>query len=45
MDTGEIQPTSSTAAGVKFISAFQGSRELRAGLARSGRGWAGADRT
>ena len=45
IDTGEVAPTSSTAAGVRFIVALQGSRELRAGLARSGRGWARADRT
>ena len=44
MDTGVVVATLSTATGVRFILALQGFGELRAGLARSGRGWRWADR-
>ena len=46
-DAREVQSTAATAVVLLtiVIMAFQGSRELRAGLARSGKGWARADRT
>ena len=46
MDTCEVQSsTAATAVVLLIIAAVEGSRELRAGLARSGRTWAGADNT